>query len=129
MSRIGRAPITVPAGVTVTLGDANHVTVKGPKGTLEQNLHGSMQISMEGDVITVTRPSEEKEHKSLHGPVSYTHLDVYKRQLVPLSTTSSSIQGAALSLFAALATQHSSWRRKTVWRWSVCQAASFVSSA
>ena len=67
MSRIGRAPITVPAGVTVTLGDANHVTVKGPKGTLEQNLHGSMQISMEGDVITVTRPSEEKEHKSLHG--------------------------------------------------------------
>ena len=67
MSRIGRAPITVPAGVTVTLGDANHVTVKGPKGTLEQNLHTDMQITMEGDVITVTRPSEEKEHKSLHG--------------------------------------------------------------
>ena len=67
MSRIGRAPITVPAGVTVTIGDENLVTVKGPKGTLEQTLHADMQIAMDGNVITVTRPSEEKEHKSLHG--------------------------------------------------------------
>lgn len=67
MSRIGRAPITVPAGVTVTLGNANHMTVKGPKGTLERDLHADMQINIEGDVITVTRPTEEKEHKSLHG--------------------------------------------------------------
>lgn len=67
MSRIGRAPITVPAGVTVTLGKDNHMTVKGPKGTLERDLHADMQINIEGDVITVTRPTEEKEHKSLHG--------------------------------------------------------------
>ena len=67
MSRIGRAPITVPAGVTVTLGDENLVTVKGPKGTLEQKMHANMQIAQDGDVITVTRPNEEKENKSLHG--------------------------------------------------------------
>ncbi|MEG2571300.1 MAG: 50S ribosomal protein L6, partial [Clostridia bacterium] len=67
MSRIGRAPITVPAGVTVTLGDANHMTVKGPKGTLEHDLHRAMIIKIEGDVITVERPSEDKLHKSLHG--------------------------------------------------------------
>ena len=67
MSRIGRAPINVPAGVTVTLGDENLVTVKGPKGTLEQKMHSDMQISMDGNVITVVRPSEEKTHRSLHG--------------------------------------------------------------
>ena len=67
MSRIGRAPITVPAGVTVTIGDDNLVTVKGPKGTLEQKMHANMQIAQDGDVITVTRPNEEKENKSLHG--------------------------------------------------------------
>lgn len=66
MSRIGRAPITVPAGVTVTL-DGNNMTVKGPKGTLQQALHPDMQIKVEDGVITVTRPSEEKLHKSLHG--------------------------------------------------------------
>ena len=67
MSRIGRAPITVPAGVTVTLGANNDMTVKGPKGTLTQTLHPDMKIQIEGDVITVVRPSEEKAHKSLHG--------------------------------------------------------------
>ena len=67
MSRIGRAPITVPAGVTVTLGANNDITVKGPKGTLSQNLHEDMKIQIEGNVITVVRPSEEKIHKSLHG--------------------------------------------------------------
>ncbi len=67
MSRIGRAPITVPAGVTVTLGANNDMTVKGPKGTLSQNLHEDMKIQIEGNVITVVRPSEEKIHKSLHG--------------------------------------------------------------
>ena len=67
MSRIGRAPITVPAGVTVTLGASNDMTVKGPKGTLSQTLHPDMKIQVEGDTITVTRPSEEKIHKSLHG--------------------------------------------------------------
>ena len=67
MSRIGRAPIAVPAGVTVTLGEGNVVTVKGPKGTLTQTMHPDMIIKLEGDVITVCRPSEEKAHKSLHG--------------------------------------------------------------
>jgi len=60
-------PINIPAGVTVDIGDNNFVTVKGPKGTLTQTLHPDMALSVENNVITVTRPSEEKAHKSLHG--------------------------------------------------------------
>ena len=67
MSRIGRMPITVPAGVTVTVGENNYVTVKGPKGTLEQQLSGRMTITQENNVIVVTRPTDEKEDRSLHG--------------------------------------------------------------
>ena len=67
MSRIGRMPITVPAGVTVTVGENNFVTVKGPKGTLEQQLNGRMTITQEGNVIVVTRPTDEKEDRSIHG--------------------------------------------------------------
>ncbi len=67
MSRIGRMPITVPAGVTVTVGEGNYVTVKGPKGTLEKQLHGDMIITQDADVIEVKRPSEDKKHKALHG--------------------------------------------------------------
>ena len=67
MSRIGRMPITVPAGVEVTVAENNVVTVKGPKGTLTQTMHPEMIIKHEGAVITVSRPSEEKFHKSLHG--------------------------------------------------------------
>ena len=67
MSRIGRMPITVPAGVTVTVGENNYVTVKGPKGTLEQQLNGRMTIAQEGNVIVVTRPTDEKEDRSIHG--------------------------------------------------------------
>ncbi len=67
MSRIGRKPIPVPAGVTMTIAEKNFVTVKGPKGTLEQKLHPDMAISQEGSVLFVSRPSESKEHKSLHG--------------------------------------------------------------
>ena len=67
MSRIGRAPIEIPAGVTVKLGDENKVTVKGPKGELSRELHKDMKITMEGNVITVARPSEDKLHRSLHG--------------------------------------------------------------
>ena len=66
MSRIGRKEITVPAGVEVTL-DGNFVTVKGPKGTLSRELHKDMIIAQEGNVIKVSRPSESKLHKSLHG--------------------------------------------------------------
>ena len=67
MSRIGRMPITVPAGVEVTIEENNVVTVKGPKGTLTQALHPEMILEKNANVITVKRPSEEKFHKSLHG--------------------------------------------------------------
>ncbi len=67
MSRIGKLPITVPAGVDVKVGNDNEVTVKGPKGTLSRKLHPDMIIKVDGGVITVERPSEEKNHKALHG--------------------------------------------------------------
>ena len=67
MSRIGRMPITVPAGVTVNVAEGNVVTVKGPKGELTRALSAEMTINQEGNVITVTRPSDEKAHRSLHG--------------------------------------------------------------
>lgn len=67
MSRIGRMPITVPAGVTVTVSDTNYVTVKGPKGTLEQQLSSRMTIAQNGAEIVITRPTDEKEDRSLHG--------------------------------------------------------------
>ena len=67
MSRIGKMPITVPAGVEVTIADGNVVTVKGPKGTLTSTFHHDMIIKQEGAVITVSRPDDEHAHKSLHG--------------------------------------------------------------
>ncbi|RKI24327.1 50S ribosomal protein L6 [bacterium 1xD8-6] len=67
MSRIGRMPIAVPAGVTVDIAENNKVTVKGPKGTLERVLPEEMEIKMEGEEIKVSRPSDIKKMKSLHG--------------------------------------------------------------
>ncbi len=68
MSRIGRNPINVPAGVEVSVDTANCVvTVKGPKGTLTQNYHNRMNVTLDGNVITVARPSDEKEDRALHG--------------------------------------------------------------
>ena len=67
MSRIGRMPIAVPAGVTVTIAENNKVTVKGPKGTLERVLPAEMSIKEEDGQIIVTRPSDLKKMKSLHG--------------------------------------------------------------
>lgn len=67
MSRIGRMPIAVPAGVTVDIAENNHVTVKGPKGTLERSLPQEMEIKLEADHIVVTRPNDLKKMKSLHG--------------------------------------------------------------
>ena len=67
MSRIGKHPVVVPAGVTVTIGAENVVTVKGPKGELTQKFHPDMIIAQEGNLITVNRPDEEHLHKSLHG--------------------------------------------------------------
>lgn len=66
MSRIGRKPITVPAGVEVKI-DGNVVTVKGPKGTLTQTFHPNMTIALDGAELTVTRPNDEKLNRSLHG--------------------------------------------------------------
>ena len=66
MSRIGRMPVEIPAGVTVTV-NGNNVTVKGPKGTLTNSFSERMNIAVEGNQIIVTRPTDEKEDKSLHG--------------------------------------------------------------
>lgn len=66
MSRIGRSPIAVPAGVEVKI-DGSQVTVKGPKGTLKKTFHKSMIIKQDGAELFVTRPSDEQEHRSLHG--------------------------------------------------------------
>ena len=67
MSRIGRKPITVPAGVTVTLGDANVVTVKGPLGTLTQQFNANMTLTLDAGVLTVARPDDEAENRAAHG--------------------------------------------------------------
>lgn len=67
MSRIGRAPIAVPAGVEVSIADNNVVTVKGPKGTLVEQFHPNMTITLADGVITVTRPNDLKENRALHG--------------------------------------------------------------
>ena len=67
MSRIGLKPIEVPEGVEVTISDDNNVVVKGPKGTLEKSINTDLTINMEDSVITVARPTDRKEHRSLHG--------------------------------------------------------------
>ena len=67
MSRIGRAPIAVPAGVEVKIEAENVVAVKGPKGTLTRQFHPNMKIEQEGEVIHVTRPNDAKENRALHG--------------------------------------------------------------
>ena len=67
MSRIGRMPVVIPAGVTVTVGEGNLVTVKGPKGELQDSFAHCLGIKVEGNEVIVTRSSEEKEVKALHG--------------------------------------------------------------
>ena len=67
MSRIGRKPITVPAGVTVTVDAGNVVTVKGPLGELKNTFHKELTIAQNGNELTVTRPNDEKENRALHG--------------------------------------------------------------
>lgn len=67
MSRIGRAPIAVPAGVQVTIADGNNVTVKGPLGELKQSFAPQLTIAQEGENLIVTRPNDEKENRALHG--------------------------------------------------------------
>ena len=67
MSRIGKKPVMIPAGVTVDIAAGNNVTVKGPKGSLSYTFHPDMILKLEGNVLTVERPDEEHLHKSLHG--------------------------------------------------------------
>jgi large subunit ribosomal protein L6 len=67
MSRIGRKPITVPSGVDLTIADGNHITVKGPKGTLVQAFSPDLMISRDNGVITLERPSDHRTHRALHG--------------------------------------------------------------
>ena len=67
MSRIGRLPVEIPAGVTVTIGDNNLVTVKGPLGTISRTMHPTSMITIEGNHVHVARPDDTKEHKAIHG--------------------------------------------------------------
>ena len=67
MSRVGKKLIEVPAGVTVTVAEDNTVTVKGPKGELTRQFHKDMKIEQEGNIVTVVRPSDSKEHRTNHG--------------------------------------------------------------
>jgi large subunit ribosomal protein L6 len=67
MSRIGKAPISIPAGVTITVDETNLVTVKGPKGQLQQAVDSEITVSQEDGILNVQRPTEQKRHKALHG--------------------------------------------------------------
>ena len=67
MSRIGKLPITVPAGVTVTVDENNLVTVKGPKGTLSQQVNPAITLKQDGNVLTLERPTDSKPHRAMHG--------------------------------------------------------------
>jgi large subunit ribosomal protein L6 len=67
MSRIGKKPLEIPAGVTVTIADDNTVTVKGTKGELTRTFNPDIKITIEENVLTVSRPSDIKEHRALHG--------------------------------------------------------------
>ena len=67
MSRIGKKPVVIPAGVTVEIAEGNVVTVKGPKGTLTNTFNADMILNVEGNVLTVSRPTDEANHRALHG--------------------------------------------------------------
>ncbi len=67
MSRIGRSPIAIPAGVEVSVAEGNVVTVKGPKGTITKTIHPMMDVKVEAGQVTVSRPNDEKQARSLHG--------------------------------------------------------------
>ena len=67
MSRIGKLPVNLPAGVSVTVSDNNEVCVKGPKGTLTQKVDSDITVTVEGNVLTVTRPTDQPRHRSMHG--------------------------------------------------------------
>lgn len=105
MSRIGKAPITVPSGVSISV-DRGLVTVKGPKGELKQEIHPDIQVNIDGQTVTLARPTEQKRHKSLHG--LYRSLinnmvtgvsEGYKRELELVGVGyKASVQGKVLEL-------------------------------
>ena len=107
MSRIGRMPVAIPAGVTVQIADGNHITVKGPKGTLERTFSDRMTFTAEGNKILVTRPTDEKEDKALHGLSRALLQDMvtgvsegYKKVLMILGVGYKAVkQGKTLQLF------------------------------
>ncbi|MDO5523367.1 MAG: 50S ribosomal protein L6 [Bacteroidia bacterium] len=67
MSRIGKSPITLPSGVAVTVGEDNLITLKGPKGELTQHVNRDLKVEVENGILTVERPTDEKEHRAMHG--------------------------------------------------------------
>ena len=67
MSRIGKLPVSIPAGINVTVSSENVVTVKGPKGELNQTVNSEMTVKVEGNEVIVSRPSDQKNHKAMHG--------------------------------------------------------------
>jgi large subunit ribosomal protein L6 len=67
MSRIGKAPITIPKGIEISVADNNVVTVKGPKGTLSEKINSDLTVTVEGTELVVSRPTEQKRHKAMHG--------------------------------------------------------------
>ena len=110
MSRIGRMPIEIPAGVTVTY-DNHHMNVKGPKGELSRDLHPDMNITVEGNTITVARPSDNKAHRSLHG---------LTRALVANMVTGVSPHFVS-GLYYLFCAKRSSIFRKNVHHWAICR--------
>ena len=66
MSRIGKMPVAIPSGVTINL-DGKHLSVEGPKGKLERDIHPDIDVVIEGAELVVTRPSDDKKHRALHG--------------------------------------------------------------
>lgn len=107
MSRIGKLPITVPGGVTVTVDDKNQVIVKGPKGTLSQQVNTDITLKQEGGVLTLSRPSDSKPHKALHGLYrSLVHnmvvgvTDGFSKTLLLVGTGyRAQVEGSKLTLF------------------------------
>ena len=67
MSRIGKLPITLPSGVAVTVGEDNVITLKGPKGELKQRVNPDIKVEVENGILTVERPTDEREHRAMHG--------------------------------------------------------------
>lgn len=121
MSRIGRKAITVPAGVEVTLGENNVITVKGPKGTLTHKIHDNMTVTADAGVITVTRPDDEKENRSLHGLTRTLIANMvegvtngYSKKLIIVGVGYKAVKNGKISFSASVIPIQSPSRKRTV---------------